>query len=117
MPFDVASIINFVKENWDELILLGFVIVQCISCVVMLFQKKFTTLLEPASIYFPALVLLVASLFFNLSWNMLSGYVLGSSLMLSIGLWNPYYDVGKKGKKVMANGFFTVMICLSLIFS
>lgn len=114
MTPDIASIVNFVKENWDELLLLIFTIVQCFYCFVNLKDRDFYIFFIYAPVYFPTLLLLVASLFFNLSWRMLSGYVIGASLVTIVTLLC-YGKGGEYTKKVIANGLFTVFVCFSLL--
>ena len=111
----IGEVANFLKDNWDEVLLLGFTVIQCLTCIIMLFRRDLPYFLMFAPVYYPALVLLVASLFYNTSWMLLTGYVVGSSLTMSVALWS-YGGDEKNVGKAMANGFFTVMICAHLIF-
>ena len=113
---DAGSIVDFLKNNWDEVLLLLFTVIQCFTCIIMLFRRKPSYFFMFAPVYYPALALLVASLFYNTSWMLLTGYVIGSSLTMSVALWS-YGGDEKNVGKAMANGFFTVMICAHLIFS
>lgn len=116
MTLDVAFMVNFAKENWDELALLVFTFVMFIISFAGLFNRNFFGFLEMISVYFPALVFLVAKLFYNTSWMLLTGYVAGSSLALSISFFAVKDDNDKTTAKIKANGIFTAVICLSLIF-
>ena len=109
----IGEVANFLKDNWDGVLLLGFTAVQCLLCILTLFQGKIFAALMAGAVYYPAAVLLVGSMFFGESWMMLTGYVVGVSLTYSVALW------GVKDEslsKPMTNGFFTVVLCLSLIF-
>ena len=114
MTLDFASIVNFLKENWDELLLLVFAIVQCVLCFIWLKRREFYIFFTDAPVYFPTLLLLVASLFFNTTWNLLSGYVVGASIVMVVS--NLCYNSGGEyTKKAIVNGLFTVWVSLSLI--
>ena len=115
MPFDVSSIdaafiVDFLKENGDELALLIFAAVQSFLCFWRLKEKEYTYFLLDAALYFPAVVLVFASLFCNVTWNMLSGYVMGASLFTLISTWGD--DDGDN--EFISKGVFTVLFCLSL---
>ena len=109
-----ASIVDFVKENWDELLLLIFTIIQCVWCFIWLKRRDFYIFFTDSAVYFPTLLLLVASLFFNTTWRLLSGYVVGASLVSVVSMVC-YFKGGENTKKAILNGLFTVFVALSLI--
>ena len=111
---DAGSLVEFLRGNWDDIVLLAFTLIQCFRCIIMLFRRKFGSFFMFAPVYFPALVLLAAGLLYNTSWMLLTGYVLGSSLVMSFALWSCGGEDKSVGK-IMANGFFTVLFCLHLI--
>ena len=111
-----GTFVDFIRGNWDDIILLAFTLVQCFRCIIMLFKREFSSFLMFAPVYFPALVLLTAGLLYNTSWMLLTGYVVGSSLTMSVALWGNKSEDDSTGK-FMANGFFTVLFCLHLILS
>lgn len=109
-----GGLLEFLRGNWDDIILLAFTLVQCFRCIIMLFKRDFSAFFMFAPVYYPALVLLCAGLLYNTSWMLLTGYVVGSSLTMSVGLWS-YQTEDNSAGKIMANGFFTVLFCLHLI--
>lgn len=111
-----GTFVDFIRGNWDDIILLAFTLVQCFRCIIMIFKGKFSSFFMFAPVYFPALVLLTAGLLYNTSWMLLTGYVVGSSLTMSVALWSIKSEDNSTGK-FMANGFFTVLFCLHLILS
>ena len=114
MTLDFVSIADFVIKNRSDLSLLIFIITQCFWCFVCIKKGKIALFFMDAAVYFPALVLLVASLFFNTTWNLLSGYVVGSSLISAVSMicWN---DKDKHTIKTIINILFTVWAAFSLI--
>lgn len=109
-----GTFVDFIRGNWDDIILLAFTLVQCFRCITLLFRRKFDLFFMFAPVYFPALVLLTAGLLYNTSWMLLTGYVVGSSLTMSVALWSFKSEDNSAGK-IIANGFFTVLFCLHLI--
>ena len=109
-----GTFVDFIRGNWDDIILLAFTLVQCFRCIIRLFKRDFSFFFMFAPVYFPALVLLAAGLLYNTSWLLLTGYVVGSSLTMSVALWAYSAEDNSVGKP-MANGFFTVLFCLHLI--
>ena len=119
MPLDLTFInasqtFNFFKENWDEFALMCFSSFQLGVCIRWLEKRYIKDFLIFASVYVPTLVLLGARMLFNTSWPILTGFVVGSSLVFA--LWqksargeNEYTD------KTASNGFFAVMLSLSLL--
>ena len=156
MIFDIASIdigsmVDFVMKNLEEIGLLIFATVQCFLCTrKLLFSKgsfgfvssKFSSFLWDAMVYYPTLGLVVANLFFNTSWRLLTGYLLGVSLQMLLSLgrekmaenkgpdisdvenieeikwrFKKHEERSKKTGEVLAKAAFTFLVCLSLIFN
>ncbi len=120
MTFDINSIsasfiFAFLKENWDELVLLGYTIARCVDSIKSLIERDFYGFLVYAAVYFPTFVFLAASLFFNISRMMFTGYVVSASLMFLL-LVNLIENKNESEKKMLSNGMFTVILCGSLIF-
>lgn len=122
MTFDINSIsasfiFNFLKEYWDELVLLGYTAVQCVKSVKSIFDGIPSIFLICAPVYFPTLIFLIASIFFNVSRMMFTGYIVGASIMLVL-LVNVMNEIKKDEelKKMASNGMFTVILCGALIF-
>ncbi len=112
---DLSTVVNYLKENWDEVLLLGFTIVQCMIAIICLFRKYSDYFFMFGPIYFPTLVLLIAKMFFGVSWVALTGYVVGASVVMLVSLWGSGIEDKNIGKMI-ANGAFTAVLCLSLLF-
>ena len=81
---DFNTILEYCKANWDEILLLGFTVIQCILIIVSIFQKRWDTLLLYAPVYFPTLILLIAKMFYGQSWMALTSYVVGTSIAMLV---------------------------------
>ena len=113
MP-ELNTMIDYCKENWSDVLLLAFTVWQCISTIACLLQKRWDSFFMCAPVYFPTLFLLVANMFFGLSWPALTGYVLGISLTMTISVWTYSDGTGSSGK-IISNAISTILICLYLL--
>ena len=112
---DASTIVGYLKANWDEVLLLGFTVVQCMTAIISLFRKQLDFFFMFAPVYFPTLILLIASMFYGQSWIALTGYVVGASITMLVTLWSSSIEHKSIGKMI-TNGAFTAILCLSLIF-
>lgn len=114
--FDAGSLLDYLKNNSTTILLFIFVILQCLGAVILLFKKNVTYFLIGAATHFPTLALLIADVFFGKSWNGLTGYVLGISVVSILIVWAYNDDNDKISKEIISKGFTTVLLCIHLIF-
>ena len=111
--FTIETLLDYVKNNSSTALLFVFTVLQCINVIYLLFKKEISAALMNAAVYFPTLVMLIADVFYGLSWNGLTGYVLGISITLSLAIFN---NDGKNLKEVASKASTTILLCLHLIF-